>query len=87
MKLLLSCLLASLLGLAPALAHACAVCRPKVQAAIHTADYSVNMGLLLLPVALLLALGVGLYYAEALVAWGRQRRRPALVAAISGAGA
>ena len=63
------------LGLAlllPMLGTACPVCRPKVQAAIHNADYVANLGLLLLPVALLLALGVALYWSEAL--WSRRGR-------------
>ncbi len=81
---LLACL-SSLLWLLPAASNACAVCRPRVQAAIHNADYSVNLGLLLLPVALLLAGGVGLYYAEALVAWGQQLRRPARLSVLNGA--
>jgi hypothetical protein len=71
MKLLITCFLAGLFGLLPAMASACAICRPKVQAAIHNADYSVNAVLLLLPVVLLLALGVGLYYAD--VIWARVR--------------
>jgi hypothetical protein len=80
MKVLITCLLSSLLGMLPALASACAVCRPKVQAAIHNADYSVNVGLLLLPLALLLIVGVGLYYADAI--WARVQRSssPTLVA-------
>jgi hypothetical protein len=71
MKLLFTCWINSLVWLVPTAATACAVCRPKVQAAIHNADYSVNVALLLLPVALLLAVGVGLYYADAL--WARVR--------------
>lgn len=42
---------------------ACRVCRPRVQAAIHAPDYSQNILLVLLPVALLLLLGVGLFFA------------------------
>ena len=75
MKTLLLCLLASLLYLLPAPTWACTICRPKVQAAIHNADYPVNVALLLLPVAVLLLLGLGLYYADGLVAWGRARRQ------------
>ncbi len=47
---------------APA-ALACPVCRPQVQAGIHTETYSANLGLVLLPVALLLAGGLGLFFA------------------------
>lgn len=85
MRLYLLACLSSLLWLLPAASNACAVCRPKVQAAIHNADYSVNVALLLLPVALLLAVGVGLYYAEALVAWAQQLRRPVQLSTIDGA--
>ena len=42
---------------------ACAVCRPRVQAGIHNEAYSANLLLVLLPVALLLAGGVGLFFA------------------------
>lgn len=43
-------------------ASACPVCRPKVAAGIHNAHYSQNLLLVLLPVALLLVLGLGLFY-------------------------
>ena len=49
--------------LAAAPAWACRVCRPRVQAGIHTADYQANLLVLLLPVALLLGLGLALYFA------------------------
>ena len=82
MKALLLCWVSSCLAwLLPAASHACAVCRPKVQATIHNADYSANAALLLLPVALLLALGLGLYYAEALLALVR---RPRLAPSLTG---
>jgi hypothetical protein len=71
MKVLITCWFSSLLGLLPAVASACSICRPKVQAAIHNADYSVNVLMLLLPLALLLVVGVGLYYADAI--WARVR--------------
>lgn len=58
MKLLI-CLFTLLL---PCLADACPWCRPRVQAGIYTPAYSANLVLVLLPVALLLALGVGLFY-------------------------
>ncbi|MGI4883474.1 MAG: hypothetical protein ACRYFR_00770 [Janthinobacterium lividum] len=47
-------------------AWACAWCRPRVQAGIHNAAYTANLVLVLLPVAVLLALGVGLFYWEQL---------------------
>jgi hypothetical protein len=78
MKILITYLLSGLLLLLPTVASACAICRPKVQAAIHNADYSVNVLLLLLPVALLLAVGVGLYYADAIWARVQPSSQPAL---------
>lgn len=56
---LLFCLLG---GGLPNLATACPWCRPRVQAGIYTPAYSANLLLVLLPVALLLALGVGIFY-------------------------
>ena len=70
MRALLMRALAALVLLAPTLGEACPVCRPRVQAAIHTPDYAANVALLLLPVAILLALGVGLYWADRL--WPRR---------------
>jgi hypothetical protein len=46
---------------APA-AWACPWCRPRVQADIYTPAYPTNVLLVLLPVAVLLALGLGLFY-------------------------
>jgi hypothetical protein len=53
------------LWLAPA-AWACPWCRPRVQAGIYTPAYTTNVLLVLMPVALLLALGVALFYWEKL---------------------
>ncbi|HEX8426457.1 hypothetical protein [Hymenobacter sp.] len=47
-------------------AEACRVCRPRVQAVIHAPDYGYNLLLILLPVALLVLLGVGLFFADSL---------------------
>ena len=58
-----------LLLLSPAAAWACRVCRPRVQAAIHGPDYSVQLALLLLPVGVVLAVGLGVFF------WGGLRRR------------
>ncbi|OON69773.1 hypothetical protein [Hymenobacter sp. CRA2] len=44
-------------------AWACRVCRPRVQAGIHTADYAANLLWLLLPVALLIGGGLAVYFA------------------------
>ncbi len=49
------------LWLAPA-AWACPWCRPRVRAGIYTPAYTANVLLVLLPVAVLLALGLALFY-------------------------
>lgn len=54
---------AGLLALAPLPTWACRVCRPRVQATIHAPDYTQNILLVLLPVALVLLLGIGLFFA------------------------
>jgi hypothetical protein len=41
---------------------ACPWCRPRVRAGIYTPAYSSNVLLVLLPVALLLALGASVFY-------------------------
>jgi hypothetical protein len=46
---------------------ACPWCRPRVRAGIYTPAYSTNVLLVLLPVAVLLALGASVYY------WDRLR--------------
>ena len=43
-------------------ARACPVCRPKVEAGIYDAAYSANVLVVLLPVAVMVALGLGLFY-------------------------
>lgn len=68
MRKLLLTLLSSLL-LAPA-AWACPWCRPRVRAGIYTPAYSANLLLVLLPVAVLLAVGVAVYY------WDKLRPTP-----------
>jgi hypothetical protein len=67
MRRLLLAVAAWLLALLPA--AACTVCRPRVQAGIHNEAYAANLLLVLLPVALLLALGLGLFWAPA---WQRR---------------
>jgi hypothetical protein len=59
MQKLFLTLLASL-GVAGA--GACPWCRPRVHAGIYTPAYTTNALLVLLPVAVLLALGVGVFY-------------------------
>ena len=53
-----------LLMFLPVAASACAVCRPRVQAGIHNSAYVPNLILVLLPVALLLLGGLGLFFAS-----------------------
>lgn len=60
MRKLFLALLCSL-GTMP-LAWACPWCRPRVRAGIYTPAYPTNVLLVLLPVAILLALGVGVFY-------------------------
>jgi hypothetical protein len=43
-------------------AGACPWCRPRVRAGIYTPAYTTNVFLVLLPVVVLLALGIGLFY-------------------------
>ncbi|MBO2011883.1 hypothetical protein [Hymenobacter negativus] len=64
MKNLVSALLVALFSLLAALpkAQACAWCRPRVEAGIHDAAYGQRLLLVLLPVALLLAAGLGLFF-------------------------
>lgn len=60
MRLFFLMLLSSLL-VAPA-AWGCPWCRPRVRAGIYTPAYSANVLLVLLPVAVLLAVGVAVFY-------------------------
>ena len=60
-------LLVLLLAAKPA--WACPVCRPKVQAAIYGPHYLATALLVLLPVLLLVAGGVGLYFSSRLALW------------------
>ena len=53
--------------LAPA--WACPWCRPQVRAGIYTPAYTTNVLLVLLPVAVLLALGIGVFYWDKLRAY------------------
>ena len=50
-------------------AQACAVCRPKVQAAIYNPDYAANALLMLLPVGLLVTGALLLFFSSELVSW------------------
>lgn len=63
MKNLLAGILLLALCLTGPAAWACRVCRPRVQATIHASDYSGNLLVLLLPIGILLAGGLGLYFA------------------------
>ncbi|UPL49628.1 hypothetical protein [Hymenobacter sublimis] len=68
MKRVVATWLASLLLLTGPAAWACQVCRPRVHAGIHNAEYTANLLLLLLPVAVVLLVGLGLFYAPTLKA-------------------
>ena len=50
-------------------AQACAVCRPKVQAAIHNSDYAANALLMLLPIGLLVTGALLLFFSTNLALW------------------
>jgi hypothetical protein len=65
MKVLTAGFLTALCLLMGPVAMACRVCRPRVQAAIHTPEYTVNLFTLLLPVVALLLLAVGVFYGAA----------------------
>lgn len=66
MKVVVAVWLTCCLLLTGPLAQACRVCRPRVQAQIHTPDYTTNLLVLLLPVGLVLLIGLGLFFAPAL---------------------
>lgn len=55
-------LLLLLASLWAASARACPWCRPRVQAGIHTPAYTTTALLIVLPVGVLLALGLGVYF-------------------------
>ena len=63
MKNILVGLLTAALWLTSTVAWACRVCRPRVQATIHTPEYTGNLLVLLLPIGILLVGGLGLYFA------------------------
>jgi hypothetical protein len=46
----------------PLAVWACPWCRPRVQAGIYTPAYTANLGLVLLPIVVLLALGASVFY-------------------------
>lgn len=50
-------------------AQACAVCRPKVQAAIHNQHYAANTLLMLLPIGLLVTGALLLFFSPNLALW------------------
>lgn len=66
-------LLPGLLLATATLAQACPVCRPKVQAAIFGPHYLGTALLVLLPVLLLAAAGLGLYFSPRLASWKNSR--------------
>ncbi|MBG8554163.1 hypothetical protein [Hymenobacter guriensis] len=72
MKLLL--LTGGLLLLLPPVAQACRVCRPRVQATIHGPDYTQHLAVLLLPVAVLVLVGLGVFFAADIRAYFHRLR-------------
>jgi hypothetical protein len=62
--------------LAAQAAWACPVCRPRVQAGIYNQHYLATVLLVLLPVLLLAAGGVGLYFSSRLALWKTNLPRP-----------
>lgn len=76
MKNLLIGLLIGALWLASPTAWACRVCRPRVQATIHTPDYAGTLAVLLLPIGLLLVGGLGLYFATTIKRYFSYFTRP-----------
>ena len=81
-KLLFSTLVA-LVGLAGNV-QACAICRPKVQAAIHNQHYAANALLMLLPILLLIGGGLLLYFSPSFPSlyWKPTPLRPAAPTAL-----
>ena len=47
---------------------ACTECRPVVESGVYNQQFAANLGLLLLPLAVLLAIGVALYHSDAIMA-------------------
>lgn len=47
---------------------ACPQCRPRVEAGVYNQDFGANLLILLLPLAVLLAIGIASYYVDALIA-------------------
>jgi hypothetical protein len=63
MKALVTVFLTAFFLMLGPVALACRVCRPKVQAAIHTPEYNANLLVLLLPIGALLLVAAGVFYA------------------------
>lgn len=49
-----------------ATASACPECRAKVESGIYNQDFSINLFVILLPILILTAAGIALYYADEL---------------------
>lgn len=47
---------------------ACSQCRPFVKSGIYNQDFAGNLFVMLLPIVILLAVGFGIYFADALTA-------------------
>lgn len=57
-----------------ATASACPECRARVKGGVYDHDFSVNLFALLLPVLVLVAMGVGLYFADEIAKKVKERR-------------
>jgi hypothetical protein len=53
-------------------AWACPKCRPLVRAGIHDAHFTANLGLVLLPLALLATFGAALYFWDEWAHWAQR---------------
>lgn len=66
MKWSAASLIFSLVLFKNATAAACPQCRPRVAAGVYNQDFGSNLLVLLLPLAVLFAIGIGTYYVDAL---------------------
>lgn len=68
MKTTPAALVATALLLSGASLQACPSCRPLVKSGVYNADFGSNLLVLLLPLAVLSAVGAGLYFSDAIAA-------------------
>lgn len=72
-SILRSVLVGIILQTLAATASACPECRARVKGGIYDQDFSVNLLVLLLPVIVLVAVGVGLYFADEIAERAKER--------------